>query len=46
MMLIDRATQGDREKARALLNDALESYQHIGMPGHMELSRALIEKAN
>jgi hypothetical protein len=29
MMLIDRAAQGDRERARALLNDALQSYQRI-----------------
>jgi hypothetical protein len=44
MMLIDRAAQGDRERARALLNDALQSYQRIGMPGHVGLTRALLNK--
>jgi tetratricopeptide (TPR) repeat protein len=44
MMLIDRAAHGDREKARALLDDALRSYQRIGMPGHAGLTQALLEK--
>jgi tetratricopeptide (TPR) repeat protein len=44
MMLIDRAADGDREGARALLNDAIETYQRIGMPGHVGLSRALLDK--
>jgi hypothetical protein len=44
MMLIDRAAPGDRERARALLNDALQSYQRIKMPGHVGLTRALLEK--
>jgi hypothetical protein len=44
MMLIDRAAQGDREGARALLNDALQSYHRIKMPGHVELTRALLDK--
>jgi tetratricopeptide (TPR) repeat protein len=43
-MLIDRGAPGDRESARALLNDALQTYQHIGMPGHVELTRALLDK--
>jgi hypothetical protein len=32
LMLIDRAAPGDREKALTLLNEALESYERIGMP--------------
>jgi eukaryotic-like serine/threonine-protein kinase len=39
MMLLDRAASGDREKARALLNEALESYTHIGMPRHIAMIR-------
>ena len=38
MMLIDRAAPGDREKAPTLLREALESYQHIGMPRHVDLN--------
>ena len=44
MMLIDRAASGDREKARALLGEALETYLDIGMPRHGELARALLDK--
>jgi tetratricopeptide (TPR) repeat protein len=46
MMLIVRAAQGDRERARTLLNDALQSYQHIRMPGHVGLTRALLDKTS
>jgi hypothetical protein len=46
MMLIVRAAQGDRESARTLLNDALQSYQHIRMPGHVGLTRALLDKTS
>jgi len=42
MMLIDRAASGDREKAQTLLREALESYTHIGMPRHVEMTRALL----
>ena len=41
MMLIDRAAPGDREKAQTLLKEALESYTQIGMPRHIEMTRAL-----
>ena len=39
MMLIDRAAPGDREKAQALLGEALETYTQIGMPRHIEMVR-------
>jgi len=39
MMLIDRAARGDREKARTLINEALESYTRIGMPRHIAMVR-------
>jgi hypothetical protein len=44
MMLIDRAAHGDRERAQTLLNDALQGYQRIGMPGHMQLTHALFDE--
>ena len=42
MMLMDRAAPGDRDKARTLLNGALNSYTQIGMPRHIEMTRALL----
>ncbi len=44
MMLIDRAAPGDREKAQTLLGEALESYTHIGMPRHIEMTQALLDR--
>jgi hypothetical protein len=38
----NRAAPGDREKAQTLLNEALESYERIGMPRHVEMARALL----
>jgi len=43
MMLINRAAPGDRDRARRLLSEALETYMNIGMPRHREISKALIE---
>jgi tetratricopeptide (TPR) repeat protein len=42
MMLIDRAAPGDRETARTLLKEALETYERIGMPRHVEMTQALL----
>jgi tetratricopeptide (TPR) repeat protein len=44
MMLLDRAAKGDREKANALLNQALETYKQIGMPRHIQMTQALLEQ--
>jgi hypothetical protein len=41
MMLTDRAARGDREKARTLIDEARESYTHIGMPRHIAMLRNL-----
>ena len=41
MMLIDRGARGDREKAQTLINEALETYTHIGMPRHIAMIREL-----
>jgi hypothetical protein len=45
MMLKDRAAAGDREKAKTLLREALDSYTHIGMPRHIEMTHALLGQA-
>ena len=44
MMLIDRALPGDRKRARTLLSEAMENYQHIGMPRHGQIIQALLGK--
>jgi len=43
MMLKDRAVPDDREKARTLLSESLESYTQIGMPRHIEMVQALLD---
>jgi hypothetical protein len=43
-MLIDRAATGDREKAKTLLSEALESYTQIRMPRHVEMAQALLAR--
>jgi hypothetical protein len=45
MMLIDRAAPGDLEKARTLLIEASQRYQHIGMPRHCEITQTLLDQA-
>jgi hypothetical protein len=44
MMLLDRAAPGDREEAQTLLSEALETYVHIGMPRHFEITRTLLDR--
>ena len=43
MMLLDRATPGDRERARGLLRQARETYEQIGMRRHCEITQALLD---
>jgi hypothetical protein len=45
MMLIDRAAPGDRETARTLLKEVLETYTKVGMPRHVEMTQALLTRA-
>ena len=45
MMLIDRGVAKDREKAQTLLAKALETYTQIGMPRHVEMTQALLDRA-
>ena len=42
MMLMDRGARGDREKARKLIGEALETYTRIGMPRHIEIARTFL----
>jgi len=41
-MLIERDGPGDKDRARQLLQDAIEAYQEISMPRHEEMSRQLL----
>ena len=43
-MLLDRNQPGDMEKARTLLNEAIEMYSAIGMPKHVELTKRLLAR--
>jgi tetratricopeptide (TPR) repeat protein len=43
-MLLDRNALQDRERARGLLNAALDGYTPIGMPRHVEMTRALLDR--
>jgi hypothetical protein len=44
-MLLDRGSLGDAERARKLLEKAIEIYQEIGMPRHVELAAQLLERS-
>lgn len=43
-MLIERDRAGDREKAKQLLEEAIEGYRGIGMPRHVELVESELER--
>ena len=38
-MLVDRNAAGDRDKARTMLTEAVEMYEQIGMPRHIEMAK-------
>ena len=38
-MLVDRNATGDRDKARTMLTEAVEMYEQIGMPRHVEMAK-------
>ena len=42
-MLLDRKGTGDRDKARTLLGEAVEMYQTLGMPRHLEMAREMLK---
>ena len=44
-MLLDRNAPGDRDKAHTLLGEAIETYQQIGMPRHVEMAQEMLKKA-
>ena len=43
-ILLDRNAPGDRDKARTLLGEAVEMYQTIGMPQHLEMAEKSIPR--
>ena len=45
-MLLDRNASGDREKARDLLDTALEVYREIGMLKHVEMTERLLAESS
>jgi hypothetical protein len=46
MMLLDRVAPADQDRARIMLSEALQSYTAIGMPRHIEMTRALLHQAS
>ena len=42
-MLLDRDQPGDRDKARTLLGEAIEQYERIGMPKHVEMAGNMLD---
>ena len=40
-MLIDRNGSGDKERARTLLDEAVEMYGQLGMPRHLEIAQEM-----
>ena len=45
-MLLTRGEEGDRERARTLLGEARALYKDMGMPAHVEMSKALLASAS
>ena len=45
-LLVDRDEPSDGERARALLDTALEVYRRIGMPWHIERAEALVAETS
>ena len=44
-MLLDRNASDDRDKARTMLGEAVEMYQAIGMPRHLEMAKEMLHAA-
>jgi tetratricopeptide (TPR) repeat protein len=44
LMLIERDGPDDRKKARTLLNEAIQMYNEIGMPKHLEMAEELMRR--
>ncbi|HJN45779.1 MAG TPA: hypothetical protein QF572_16555 [Vicinamibacterales bacterium] len=44
-MLLDRDAAGDRERARALLGQAADIYEQLGMPRHLEIANEMLKNA-
>ena len=44
-MLLDRNASGDCDKARTMLGEAVDMYQQIGMPRHIEMAKEMLHAA-
>ena len=44
-MLLDCKASDDSDRARTLLDEAVEMYQQIGMPRHVEMAKGLLKSA-
>ena len=44
--MLDAGAYSDRDKARALLGEALEQYQVLGMPRHVEITAAALHETH
>ena len=42
-MLLDRSAPGDHDTARTQLGEAVEMYQQIGMPRHLDMAREMLK---
>ena len=42
-MLLDRDAPGDQARARTLLGEAIERYEAIGMPRHLDMAREMLK---
>jgi class 3 adenylate cyclase/tetratricopeptide (TPR) repeat protein len=45
-MYLERAESGDGERTRTLLEEALEEYERMGMPKHIETVRGMLRHTN
>ncbi|MDP7340698.1 MAG: hypothetical protein QGI10_14370 [Vicinamibacterales bacterium] len=41
-MLLDRNGAGDKDKARTLLDEAIEMYGTLGMPRHHDMAKGML----
>ena len=41
-MLLDRNGAGDKDKARTLLDEAIEMYGTLGMPRHLDMAKGML----
>ena len=42
-MLLERNASGDRDTARTMLGEAVEMYQEIGLPKHIQMAEEMLK---